>query len=66
MPLPLHTLDVFTDRRFCGNPLAVVSDADALSTEQMQSIARELHLSETVFVVKPKIRPLGTPAHLHS
>jgi trans-2,3-dihydro-3-hydroxyanthranilate isomerase len=53
MALPLHTLDVFTDRRFCGNPLAVVRDADALSTEQMQSIARELNLSETVFVLKP-------------
>ena len=37
MALPLHTLDVFTDRRFCGNPLAVVSDADALSAEQMQA-----------------------------
>ena len=37
MALPLHTLDVFTDRRFCGNPLAVVRDADALSTEQMQA-----------------------------
>ena len=58
MALPLHTLDVFTDRRFCGNPLAVVSDADALSTEQMQSIARELNLSETAFVLKP-----SNPAH---
>src|SRR4051812_44274686 len=54
MALPLHTLDVFTDRRFCGNPLAVVSDADALTNEQMQAIARELNLSETVFVVKPQ------------
>ena len=58
MALPLHTLDVFTDRRFCGNPLAVVSDADALSAEQMKAIARELNLSETVFVLKPQ-----NPAH---
>lgn len=58
MPLPLHTLDVFTDRRFCGNPLAVVGEADALGTEQMQAIARELNLSETVFVLKPQ-----NPAH---
>ena len=58
MALPLHTLDVFTDRRFCGNPLAVVSDADALSADQMQSIARELNLSETAFVLKP-----SNPAH---
>lgn len=58
MALPLHTLDVFTDRRFCGNPLAVVSDADGLGPEQMQAIARELNLSETVFVLQPQ-----NPAH---
>ncbi len=52
MALPLHTLDVFTDRRFSGNPLAVVTDADALSGEEMQAIARELNLSETAFVLK--------------
>jgi trans-2,3-dihydro-3-hydroxyanthranilate isomerase len=58
MALPLHTLDVFTDRRFCGNPLAVVGEADALDTAQMQAIARELNLCETVFVLKPQ-----NPAH---
>lgn len=40
MHLSFHTLDVFTDRPFSGNPLAVVLDADRLTTEQMQSIAR--------------------------
>lgn len=50
MTLKFHTLDVFTDRRFGGNPLAVVLDADDLSDEQMQTIAREFNLSETVFV----------------
>lgn len=45
-----HTLDVFTDRVFGGNPLAVFPDAEGLSTEQMQRTARELNLSETVFV----------------
>ena len=54
MQLPFHTLDVFTDRRFGGNPLAVVRDADDLSPEQMQAIAREFNLSETVFVLKPE------------
>lgn len=54
MALPLHTLDVFTDRRFSGNPLAVVTDADGLSDEQMQAIARELNLSETMFILKPQ------------
>jgi trans-2,3-dihydro-3-hydroxyanthranilate isomerase len=58
MALPLHTLDVFTDRRFSGNPLAIVADADALTSEEMQAIARELNLSETVFVLKPQ-----NPAH---
>jgi trans-2,3-dihydro-3-hydroxyanthranilate isomerase len=53
MTLTFHTLDVFTNRRFCGNPLAVVLDADHLSTEQMQTITREFNLSETIFVMKP-------------
>jgi trans-2,3-dihydro-3-hydroxyanthranilate isomerase len=48
-----HTLDVFTTNRFEGNPLAVITDGDGLSTEAMQAIAREMNLSETVFVQKP-------------
>ncbi len=48
-----HTLDVFTDTRFGGNPLAVVLDADALNGGQMQTIAAEFNLSETVFVLQP-------------
>ncbi len=58
MALMLHTLDVFTERRFGGNPLAVVHDADGLDGKQMQVIARELNLSETVFLLKP-----DNPAH---
>ena len=54
MKLPFTTYDVFTNRRFGGNPLAIVEEADALSTEQMQTIAREFNLSETIFVRKPK------------
>jgi len=46
-------LDVFTGEMFKGNPLAVVLDADGLSPETMQSIAREFNLSETTFVLKP-------------
>ena len=53
MQLKFDTLDVFTNQRFGGNPLAVVHDADHLSTEQMQTIAREFNLSETIFVMKP-------------
>jgi trans-2,3-dihydro-3-hydroxyanthranilate isomerase len=47
------TLDVFTRRRFAGNPLAVVLDAQDLDTAAMQAIAREFNLSETVFVLPP-------------
>jgi trans-2,3-dihydro-3-hydroxyanthranilate isomerase len=48
-----HTLDVFTTNRFEGNPLAVITDGDGLSNDTMQAIAREMNLSETVFVQKP-------------
>jgi trans-2,3-dihydro-3-hydroxyanthranilate isomerase len=54
MELKFNTLDVFTSKRFGGNPLAVVHDADALTTEQMQTITREFNLSETIFVMKPR------------
>ena len=50
--------DVFTDRRFGGNPLAVVPDARGLTSEQMQSIAAEFNLAETTFVLPPQV-----PAH---
>ena len=48
------TLDVFTERRFAGNPLAVVLDADGLGAEAMQAIANEFNLPETVFVLPPE------------
>jgi trans-2,3-dihydro-3-hydroxyanthranilate isomerase len=47
------TVDVFTNRAFGGNPLAVVLDAGGLSTEQMQAIATEFNYSETTFVLPP-------------
>jgi trans-2,3-dihydro-3-hydroxyanthranilate isomerase len=49
--VPYEIVDVFTTRPFAGNPLAVVFDAAALATDQMQALAREFHLSETVFVL---------------
>jgi trans-2,3-dihydro-3-hydroxyanthranilate isomerase len=52
MQLKFYTLDVFTETRFGGNPLAVVLNADALPAGLMQDIAHELNLSETVFVQK--------------
>ncbi|MFT4068904.1 PhzF family phenazine biosynthesis protein [Paraburkholderia sp.] len=56
--MPAHTVrfkqvDVFTSTPFKGNPLAVVFDADALDTAQMQAIARWTNLSETTFLLKP-------------
>ncbi|EEW23690.1 PhzF family phenazine biosynthesis protein [Rhodobacter ferrooxidans] len=56
--LTFHTLDVFTDTAFVGNPLAVVLGADDLSVAQMQTLAREFNLSETIFVQAP-----ANPAH---
>ncbi len=51
MQLKFHILDVFTDKPFGGNPLAVVHGGDALPSSDMQRIAREFNLSETVFVL---------------
>jgi trans-2,3-dihydro-3-hydroxyanthranilate isomerase len=48
-----YTLDVFTTSRFEGNPLAVITDGDGLSHDAMLAVAREMNLSETVFVQKP-------------
>src|SRR5436190_11593088 len=58
MKIAFQTVDVFTDRKFGGNPLAVIPDAQGLSTEQMQSIAAEFNLAETTFVLPPQ-----DPAH---
>lgn len=53
-----ETVDVFTDRRFGGNPLAVFTDARGMSDAEMQSLAAEMNLSETTFVLPPE-----NPAH---
>jgi trans-2,3-dihydro-3-hydroxyanthranilate isomerase len=51
--LRFRTVDVFTDRPLSGNPLAVFPDAEELSDDEMQAIAREMNLSETSFVLPP-------------
>jgi trans-2,3-dihydro-3-hydroxyanthranilate isomerase len=58
MRLQFETVDVFTAEQFSGNPLAVVLNAEGLSTAQMQAIAAEFNLSETTFVLPPQ-----DPAH---
>ncbi|HVH65103.1 MAG TPA: PhzF family phenazine biosynthesis protein [Candidatus Acidoferrum sp.] len=50
----LRTVDVFTERSLAGNPLAIVLDAEQLSTERMQAIALEMNLSETTFILPPE------------
>ncbi len=55
---PFVTVDVFTDRRFGGNPLAVFPDATGMTDAEMQSLAAEFNLSETTFVLPPE-----DPAH---
>src|SRR6056297_4103313 len=56
--LRFFVYDVFTTTPFTGNPLAIVEGADGLSTAQMQTIARQFNLSETIFVQTP-----DNPAH---
>jgi trans-2,3-dihydro-3-hydroxyanthranilate isomerase len=65
-PIPMQrryvTVDVFTKRVFGGNPLAVVLDAEGLTTSQMQAIATEFNYSETTFVLPPRV--VGHTAHV--
>ncbi len=53
MKASFQTVDVFTDRQFGGNPVAVIPDARGLSDAQMQAIANEFNLAETTFVLPP-------------
>jgi len=56
MTYPIRIVDVFTERPFAGNQLAVVLNADGISGETMQSVAREMNFSETTFVLAPDER----------
>jgi PhzF family phenazine biosynthesis protein len=53
MTFDFFQVDAFTSRPLFGNPAAVVFDADEIPVETMQKIAREMNLSETVFILKP-------------
>ena len=55
MSYRIRTVDVFTERALAGNQLAVVLGADGIPSELMQAIAKEMNLSETVFVLKPEL-----------
>ena len=54
MKYQFYTCDVFTNKRFGGNQLAVIPNAEGLSSEQMQLIAREFNFSECTFVLPAK------------
>lgn len=59
MTHPLYIVDVFAESKYAGNQLAVVRYASDLSTDQMQAIAREMHFSETTFVLSDEPRNGG-------
>ena len=52
MNLPFYIVDVFTEKKYAGNQLAVFLDSHSLSTEQMQLIAREINFAESTFITK--------------
>jgi trans-2,3-dihydro-3-hydroxyanthranilate isomerase len=52
MKIPFYIVDVFAEKKYAGNQLAVFMGADALSTEEMQKIAREINFAESTFVTK--------------
>src|SRR6201994_3476114 len=62
--LHYHLVDVFTDRAFGGNPLAVCTNGRGLSTETMQSVAKEFNLSETTVVLPPDDPKHGCPGRI--
>ncbi len=64
--LQFHVVDVFSDRRYAGNALAVVLDGDQLTLTQRQAIAREFNLSETVFPVAPQTATADYSLKIHT
>lgn len=58
-PLTFYIVDVFAESKYAGNQLAVFRDADGLSDEQMQKIAREMNFSETTFILSDDPRDGG-------
>ncbi|MCW4045662.1 MAG: PhzF family phenazine biosynthesis protein [Candidatus Bathyarchaeota archaeon] len=57
--LPFYLVDVFAERKYAGNQLAVVHSRGALSAEQMQEVANEMHFSETAFILSRHQRSEG-------
>ncbi|MFO7649883.1 MAG: PhzF family phenazine biosynthesis protein, partial [bacterium] len=64
MPRQFTICDVFARKRFAGNQLAVFADAAGMGDEEMQTLAREIHFSETTFVTADKPGPKGWPVRI--
>jgi trans-2,3-dihydro-3-hydroxyanthranilate isomerase len=62
MKLPFYIVDVFAEKKYAGNQLAVFLDADTLSTEEMQKIAREINFAESTFITN--IQPENNSASI--
>lgn len=58
-PLTFYIVDVFAEQKYAGNQLAVFREAEGLSGEQMQRIAREMNFSETTFILSDELRDGG-------
>lgn len=64
MPRHFTICDVFARRMFAGNQLAVFPDAAGMDAEEMQTLAREIHFSETTFITADKPGPKGWPVRI--
>jgi trans-2,3-dihydro-3-hydroxyanthranilate isomerase len=64
--LEFYIVDVFAEEKYAGNQLAVVRDAGALSSVEMQRIAREMHFSETTFILSDEKRGGGYDVRIFS
>ena len=64
LPLPFYIVDVFAVSKYTGNQLAIFPNAQNLTTDQMQSIAKEIHFSETTFILSDQSENNGYPVRI--
>ncbi len=64
LPLPFYIVDVFAVSKYTGNQLAVFPNAQNLTTDQMQNIAKEIHFSETTFILSDQPENNGYPVRI--
>jgi trans-2,3-dihydro-3-hydroxyanthranilate isomerase len=64
--LVFYIIDVFAEEKFAGNQLAVYRNAGTLSGEEMQRIAKEMHFSETAFILSEELRDGGYDVRIFS